>query len=205
MTIEKFEDWGESGPLSNLGVVVNADAGARRAVTGARRLGIAVPELGLVGGDLWRTLGAPRGGEERLRTDEARRLPVDLGSVLIDGVTHWFTAHLVARHSWWRGPILAVMNAQFRGRWNVAPKGHPNDGRLDVLEVSMGAGERLKARSRLRSGGHVPHPGIRERRVTAAQFDLPPNTRVWLDGVAVTRDARALSVRVEPDALLCVV
>ncbi len=205
MTIGKAEDWGEAGPLSSLGVVAHSDARARRAVTAARRLGTAVPELGLVGGDLWRTLGAPRGGEGRLRTAEARRLPVDLGAVLIDGVMYWFTAHLVARQGWWRGPILAVMNAQFRGHWNVAPKAHPNDGRLDVLEVSMGTAERLKARSRLRSGSHVPHPDIRERRVTAAQFDLPPNTTVWLDGQAVTRRASALSVRVEPDALLCVV
>ncbi len=115
---------------------------------------------------------APKGGEDRLASTEARRLPVDLGSVLIDGVHHWFTAHLVARRSWWRGPVVAVMNAQFRGAWNVAPKGHPNDGRLDVLEASMATTERLKARARLRSGSHVPHPDIRERRVTAVQLDL---------------------------------
>jgi hypothetical protein len=205
VTIERGEDWGETGPLSSIGVVVDTDAAARRVVTDARRVGGGIPELGLTGGDLWRTCGSPKGGADRLASAEARRLPVDLGSVLIDGVHHWFTAHLVARRSWWTGPLVAVMNAQFMGSWNVAPKGHPNDGRLDVLEVSMRPAERLKARARLRSGSHVPHPAIRERRVRALQLDLPPKTTVWLDGEAVVRNARVLSLRVEPDALTCVV
>lgn len=204
MTIEKGKDWGEPGRLSPIGHVVNTDAAARYAVSSARRVGSAIPELGLVGGDLWRTCGGGRGGEEHVRSDAALRVPVDLGSVLIDGSLHWFTAHLVARRSWWRGPIVAVMNAQFLGSWDVAPRGHPNDGRLDVLEVSMSTGDRLKALGRLRSGTHVPHPDIRERRITNAQFDLPEGTSVWLDGELVKKGAKTLSVRVEPDALMCV-
>jgi diacylglycerol kinase family enzyme len=96
------------------------------------------------------------------------------------------------------------MNAQYRGRWDVAPKSHPNDGRLDVLDGDPPLGQRLLARQRLVHGTHVPHPAIEERRVTAIQLDFDRPTPVWLDGELVGR-ASTLSVRVEPDALLCVI
>jgi diacylglycerol kinase family enzyme len=95
------------------------------------------------------------------------------------------------------------MNAEYLGRWDVAPRSHPNDGLLDTFEVTMSAGERLKARSRLATGTHVPHSGIKERRVAAMQVDVD-GLDVWLDGQLVG-PARSLSIRVEPDALTCVV
>src|SRR5690606_11974114 len=64
-----------------------------------------ISPLGLVGGDLCRTLGG-RGDVDRVRSDAGMRLPTDLGAVLLDGVQHWFVAHLVARRSWWRGRIV---------------------------------------------------------------------------------------------------
>jgi hypothetical protein len=172
-------------------------------VTAARRAGEPIPPLGLLGGDLCRTLGG-RGDEGRLRSEEAMSFPVDLGSVLVDGRLHWFVAHLVARRSWWFGRVVVAMNAQFLGRWDVAPKSHPNDGRLDLLDGDLALGQRLQARVRLRSGTHVPHPGIEERRVAAVQIELARPTAVELDGDPVGT-ARQLSLRLEPDALRCVV
>ena len=205
MTVRKGEAWGESGGLPAEGVIVGSDAEARVVVTEARRAGEPVPPLGLVGGDLCRTLGG-RGDVARLRSDDAVRVPVDLGSVLVDGRQHWFVAHLVARRGWWRGRIVAAMNAEFLGRWDVAPRAHPGDGVLDVLEVDdrMGVGDRWRARSRLGTGSHLPHPAIAVSRRSAVQVDLDRPTPVWLDGERVD-EARRLSVRVEPDALVCVV
>lgn len=203
MTIRKGEPWGEPGALPAGGVVVHSDAEARDVVTAARRAGAPVPPLGLVGGDLCRTLGGT-GDEQRLRSGDAMQLPVDLGSVLVDGRLHWFVAHLVARRSWWTGRVVAVMNAQFIGSWDVAPKSHPDDGRLDVLDGDLPLGQRWQARSRLVTGTHVPHPGIEERRVSAVQLDFARPTPVHLDGVPMGPATR-LSIRVEPDALLCVV
>jgi len=202
MTIRKGEPWGDHGPLPSTAVVVHSDAEARAVVEKALRANEAVPALGLLGGDLCRTLGGA-GDEERLRSTEALRAPVDLGEVLIDGRLHWFVAHLVARGSWWHGTIRSAMNAQFLGRWDVAPRSHPNDGLLDTFVADLPVGDRLKARSRLRSGTHVPHPGIDERRVKAVQWDVG-GANVWLDGELVG-PARALSIRTQPDALLCVV
>jgi hypothetical protein len=202
MTIRKGEPWGEPGALPSDGVVVRSDAEARAAVTTARRAGEAPPALGLLGGDLCKAVGGT-GDEGRLRAGGVV-LPVDLGAVLVDGRLHWFVAHLVARRGWWRGRVLAVMNAQHLGAWDVAPRGHPNDGRVDVLDADLPLGQRWQARRRLRTGTHVPHPGIEERHVTALQVELPAGTRVWLDGELVG-PARNLSIRVEPDALRCVV
>ncbi|MGI8663578.1 MAG: hypothetical protein ACR2LQ_10260 [Acidimicrobiales bacterium] len=202
MTIRRGEAWGEHRALPDDGVVVRSDAEARHVVERARRAGEAVPTLGLLGGDLCRTLGGT-GDADRLRTADALAVAVDVGAVLIDGRLHWFVAHMVARHGWLRGPIHAAMNAQFLGSWDVAPRSHPNDGVLDTLVVTMGMGERLKARRRVRTGTHVPHPGIEERRPAAVQWDLG-GAGVWLDGERVGR-AKSVSVRIEPDAITCVV
>jgi len=203
VTIRRGETWGEPGALPSNGVVVRSDREAREVVTAAKRANQPIPPLGLLGGDLCRTLGGT-GDEARLRSEEATRLPVDLGAVLLDGRLHWFVAHLVVRRSWLRGRAVVAMNAQFLGSWDVAPRGHPDDGRLDVLDGDLPLGQRLLARPRLRTGTHLPHPLIEERRVAALQLDLDRATPVRLDGELVG-SARALSLRVEPDALLCVV
>jgi hypothetical protein len=202
VTIRRGEPWGEPGVLPPDGVVVRSDAEAREVVTAARRAGDPVPALGLLGGDLCRAVGGT-GDESRLR-EGGTVLPIDLGAVLVDGRLHWFVAHLVARRGWWRGRIVAAMNAQHVGSWDVAPRGHPNDGKLDVLDADLPLGDRWKARRRLATGAHVPHPGISERHVAAAQVDLAAGMRVWLDGVPLG-EARSLAIRIEADALTCVV
>jgi YegS C-terminal NAD kinase beta sandwich-like domain len=205
LTVRRGEGWGERGALADNGVVVHNDAEARGIVERARRSGKRPPPLGLAGGDLCRTLGG-RGDVGRLRSGDAVRLAVDLGAVLLDGRMHWFVAHLVARRSWWRGPLLAAMNAEFLGDWDVAPRAHPNDGLLDMVVVAAGMSlsDRIKARRRLATGGHVPHPAIDQSRRPAFQIEFDRPTGVWLDGDRVGT-GRKLSVRIEPDALTCVV
>lgn len=203
MTIEKGQLWGRPGPLPADGVEVRSDAEARRIVEHARRHGGAIPVLGLLGGDLCRTVGG-RGDADRLRSPDAMTLPVDLASVLVDGKLHWFVSHLVCRSPLWFGRTVAVMNAQWIGSWDVAPRSHPNDGLLDTFDASMSLGDRLKARPRLVTGTHMPHPAIAESRVPAVQLDFDRPTPVWLDGERIG-EARRLSARIEPDALRVVV
>jgi hypothetical protein len=203
MTIERGATWGTPGRLPVDGLVVRSDAEARAVVESSRRAGQRLPTLGLLGGDLCRTLGGP-GSETRLHSDDAMTFSIDVGAALLDGRLHWFVAHLVARRSWWRGRLVAVMNAQWLGAWDLGPKSHPGDGLLDVSDARLPLSDRLQARSRLPLGTHVPHPDIATMRVDAWQADLAPPLDIWLDGEKVTR-ASAVSVRVEPDALRVVV
>jgi hypothetical protein len=201
VAVRRREDWGSRAPVPDEAVEVATDAAARAVVETARRAGHAPPPLVLTGGDLYRTLG---GSRDRVPSAEATQVTVDLGAVLADGRLHWFVAHLVARRSWWRGRIWAAMNAEYLGEWDVAPRSHPGDGKLDTFDVSLSAGDRLKARRRLPSGTHVPHPDITERRVAAVQLEFAAPLDLRLDGERLGR-VRDLSVRVEPDALVCYV
>ncbi len=201
MTIAKGESWGTTSAFPDDGVEVHSDAELRGLVERCRRTGERLPPVGLLGGDLCRTVGG-RGDPGRLRSGSATELPMDLGSVLVDGRIHWFAAHLVVRRTWWRGRVVAVMNAQWIGRWDMAPRSHPNDGLLDVFDGNLSLDDRVKARRRLPTGTHVPHSGIGQRRVPALQVDLDRPTPVHLDGVRVAT-TRSLSIRVEPDAYTC--
>lgn len=203
MTIRKGAPWGEPGPLPADGVVVHSDIEARAVITEARRAARPVPTLGLLGGDLARTCGS-MGILDRLYRDEAQTLPVDLCEVLVDGSLHFFVAHLVARRSWIRGPIVMAMNAQYRGDWNVAPKSHPNDGKVEVFTADPSLGDRWKALPRLKTGSHLPHPDIALERTSGTQIDLAPGSKVWLDGESVG-PAKTISIRVVPDGLTVVV
>lgn len=195
MTIEKGEPWGAPGALPDGGVVVRTDAEARHALTEARRRKEPFPALQLLGGDLCRTMGGPGNGD--------MTFPVDLGEVLLDGRLHLFVAHLVARRRFWRGHVVVAMNANWLGPYDLGPKGHPNDGLLDTSEGALPFRELLMARTRARTGTHVPHPRIETRRVNAAQFHFDKPVPVRLDGELVG-SFRDISVRVAPDALTVV-
>ena len=203
MTVRKGEPRGGPGALPDDGVVVSSDAEARRVVTEALRAGRPVPALGLLAGDLCRTLGG-RGDPAHLRSGSATSATCDLGVALLDGTLHWFVAHLVARRGWWRGRAWVAMNAAYVGSWDLGPRAHPGDGLLDITDATVPVGERLKVRARLPQGAHLPHPALRTSRTKAAQVVLERAVPVRLDG-EVVGSFRSISVRVEPDALRVVV
>ena len=204
MNIRRGQAWGDQGPLPTGGLSVATDGEVRAAVEEAMRAHVDPPPLGLLGGDLCTTLGG-RGNRARLATDDAARVVVDVAHVVLDDLTeHWFVAHLVARHAWWRGRVVAVMNAAYIGSWNIAPRAHPGDGLLDMLDADLSLSDRGKARTRLPLGTHVPHPAIRVSRLRVVDFELDRLTPIWLDGERVGR-AHHVHVEVVPDALVVVV
>jgi hypothetical protein len=210
VTIERGRDWGWNAPLPPGSPVAAGDAelyhllNAPMGSAGGVDRGLIV---GLVAGALCRTVGG-RGDRARLDSDEAMTLPCDVLELSIEGHRVRAGAHVVCRRSgrlgWWRGPVVAVMNAQFVGDWDVAPRSHPNDGRAEVIETSMATAERLKARHRLRLGTHVPHPEIRQRSVAVVTLEFGEPLMVWADGVAICSTS-AIVVTVLPDALHIVV
>lgn len=199
MTIRRGEDWGRLGrPPADL-LWFDDDASAAAAVDGGRR------EIGLGGGDMARTLGVGS-------VESAVAFPIDLMEVSTsDGRRVAALSHVMIRNrrwSWWRGSIVVVMNAQFIGRWDVAPRGHPNDGRVEVVEVdaSMPLRQRFLAGRRLPTGAHVPHPHIRTRSSTRYAITLPRKSRVMVDGRPWSGGSSSsdstLTVSVVPDAFV---
>lgn len=197
--IAKGEPWGAPGELPEDGVLVRSDAEATAVLERCRRERRPLPALGLLGGDLCRTLGGGVPGPEL----QGVRFTVDLGEVLLDGRVHLFVAHLVARNRLWTRSFVA-MNAQYLGQWNLGPRAHPNDGLLDTYDAHLPTSQLLTVRARLHHGAHLPHPGIRERRTAALQVALERPLPVRLDGVAAGK-ASVISVRVEADALTVVI
>lgn len=192
MTIRPGAEWGSTVPRPGDLRVCSTDADLVAAL-----LDDDPRPLGVDGGDLHRSLGGPVG------RDPVQELPIDLLRVDVDGRAFTAASHVVLRRSWWRGPVVAVMNTDHLGGWNVAPRAHPNDGRLDVVEVaaSMPIRQRVMAARRLPQGTHLPHPSISNRRTTAAEWSFERPVQVWIDGVDVAT-ARCICVRIDPDAAI---
>ncbi len=202
MTIRKGEDWGSEGPMPAGTEVCPDDSSLFRAINR-----VAPPSsVGLLAGDLARTVAASGRADRFLADLDVVVLPVDLGEVTHDGGVHRFASHLVLRRSWLRGPILVVANAQFIDSWDVAPRSHPNDGWLDVTEVdaSMTVRQRLAAQKRLPTAGHLPHPAIRTTRIREHSWTFRHPLHLWIDGEQICSTG-SLSVRCLPDALtICI-
>lgn len=198
MTISKGSAWGSEVPRPDDLRIAHDDAHLTRLLTDGTRHATAVAS-----GDIFRTLGA-RPLADRTRLSE---FPIDLVTYRIDDEpARSFIAHLVARRPLvrggvWRGQVLAVMNAEWIGDFDVAPRGHPNDGRVETLLASaaLTVRQRLTVRTRLCNATHLPHPLIATRSVRAHEWEFEQPMDVVADGERIGR-ARRVSVHVEPDA-----
>ena len=197
MTIRKGEAWGGPAVCPSDLRVVSTDRELRDWVIWHRTRGQPIRDLGVAGGDLARTCGGATGPHPSSTkvTVDAMRVTLD------DGEPTWGVAHVVARRQWLKGELVAVMNAEFYGPYDVAPRSHPNDGKLDVLcvDASMGWRERLHARQRARTGSHLPHRQLSLRSVPEVDLHFDRPMVVWIDGVRCGTASR-LMVSAEPDA-----
>jgi hypothetical protein len=215
MTIRAGGPWGATGPAPSDVVRPGGDAEAGSLVTSCREAGRDVPLLVPSAGDLFRAVGGASGVDRLAGGGDVAHLPCDVLRVTIDNErTVWAVAHVVVRRpllssstlGWWRGRIVAVMNVQYLGDWDVAPRAHPNDGRADIVDVaaSMRVRERSAARGRLPLGTHIPHPAISTRQARSWTLELAPGERVWIDGVE-SGGGTHLEITVEADAITVVV
>lgn len=192
MTIKRGQEWGVAVARPPGLVVLPSDAALAAAVAADPTGDYAVS-----GGDLHRSLGSPAVGER----SELHRVTIDLLQVEADGHPHVAVAHAVMRRSWWRGRVVAAMNADHLGTWYVAPRAHPNDGRVDVVEAgpTLSLRDRWTARSRLPQGTHVPHPEVTVRASVRAEWTFGEPIDLWLDGVNAGR-VRCVEITVASDA-----
>ncbi len=200
MTIRRGEPWGEPVQSPNFLRVAPTDKDAREWVVALRETGREMLPLGLGGGDLARTLG---GGTPGRFPGTVTTAPVDIVRVEADGRTTWAVAHVVARRGWWSGEVWMAMNAQYLGEYDVAPRSHPNDGKVDVVHVEAGMPRRARrqARERARTGSHLPHPQLVATQSQSATATFEQPLVIWVDGVR-WGTASNITVTCEPDALV---
>ncbi len=207
--ITKGQPWGSATCLPPDAPIAYSNQQLREIVepvlreASARVTATAAPlTVGVAGGDIWSAVGAPSNSRERFRRGTTHGAVIDAICVQTDTDQYWCCAHVVARRSWWRGHIVAIMNSEWLRRWRVAPAAHPGDGYLRVVEATpqYRITQRLLARRRLRTGDHLPHPHLSSKRVTQASFEFDKPTSLWLDGTNVGK-ARALAVEVMPAAV----
>ena len=178
MTVQRGAPWGERVDAPPDAIEVRSDGELAALVSGGERHPVVVR-----GGDVHRSLGSPTGEAATMR------LPIDLIAVIADDEPLTAVAHVVVRRpgglGWWRDRIVAVMNVDHLGKWDAAPRAHPNDGWLDVIEVSesMSPRARWQAWRRLPAGDHVPHPDITVRRGRAETWTFGRALSLWVDGV----------------------
>lgn len=199
MTIRPGGPWGDRRVPPPALRRADSDADAAALIDAGHR------EFELTAGDLWRTIGGSA-SYDGLRTV----VPIDLLRVeyrVGDVVEQAFAvAHAVFRRStgrFGRGDVSYVMNAQYLGEWDLAPRGHPNDGRMDVVTISadMSWRQRRLLRRRLPTGTHLPHPRIRTQSLTEPWVADEPGTltldgrrRLSVDRVRIELEADALTV-----------
>ena len=202
MNIEKGKSWGSLSPLPPEGVIIKTNKELLEKVNDCKRQGIDLPTFGLLGGDLWRTLGGRR-AEERLYGGEATTLDIDLGCALLDGKIFWFCAHMFIG-SKLKGEKIFISNVAHYGKMNPAPKAHPGDGKFDMLEVKLSPFQTFKAVKRVSAGTHIPHPGIKYKQVSSEQFSFEKKLSIEIDGKNIGKFS-TVSIRIENEALRVVI
>ncbi len=200
MTIKRGQDWGLPAEAGGADQLAANDKELRAIVETNCRHQAPIPVVGLTGGDLWRALGAPAGGHRRLQSKEARQVSIDVIDVSLGDQNYIAVAHIFFLTSWWRGPVTAVMNSEWRGRWRVAPRAHPNDGWLDFLAGDLPIRQRFLLRERMITGDHLPNSAIRSGRIKEFSQEFSRPTRAILDGVDEGRHD-SVSLKIRPDAL----
>ena len=187
MVIQRGQSWGSEGIAVHDLVWASSDVELAKHISAGRK------DVAVSGGDMWRTIGSR--SRRVLPGETAMCLPIDVmhveyQNVTGDRLTKMAVANVVVRPAnvrggWLRGEISVVANAQFLRKWDVAPRGHPNDGRVELTQVSraMGLRQRWAARSRLRTGTHLPHPLINAKSVPSfvTNFDEGSQQVLWID------------------------
>lgn len=205
MVIQRGQSWGSEGIAVHDLVWTSSDVELAKHISAGRK------DVAVSGGDMWRTIGSR--SRRVLPGETAMCLPIDVmhveyQTVTGDLLTKMAVANVVVRPAnvrggWLRGEISVVANAQFLRKWDVAPRGHPNDGRVELTQVSraMGLRQRWSARSRLRTGTHLPHPLINAKSVPSfvSNFDEGSQQVLWIDQQRIGQ-VKSVTIEVISDA-----
>jgi len=96
---------------------------------------------------------------------------------------------------------VVIANGQFLRGFDVVPRGHPGDGRLEVQVYALARSQRRLMRSRLAAGTHLPHPGISQWSGRRVEVQLRRGSAVMERDRVLGERGTAWTFRVDPAAL----
>lgn len=209
--IRRGEEWGHPAPGAEADLEVTGDDAALAAAVAAAGSDPLVRFVPTPASDLARAVGLGRGGAavavpmDTLRLGDGRWA---VNGVIVgvppDGLRAWHRATPVvvevdgvAERA--DATTVMVMTGQFLRGSDLSPRGHPGDGRCEVQIYMLPPGQRRSMRARIRSGAHLPHPGILVRKGRRVSIRSRRPLPVEIDGL---RDAPSdqLDVELVPSA-----
>ncbi len=178
MTIEKGAQWGTRVVAPSI-IETSASDQAVALVSGSS------PQC-ITGGELWKCLGEP---ELVTPGQWCHKVEIDALVCVVTtpkSVMECRAASHIQIGTWLGvGRFIVLSNSGFLGCRRIAPRAHPNDGVVDVIEFCAGMSWRQRLLSRKRSlhGIHIPHPAILTSRVADGRFNrLRRRERLVIDG-----------------------
>ena len=212
--IRKGEEWGSPAGDSEPDLEVTGDDAALATALAGAGPDPLVRFLASPESDLARAVGLTGGSSGGLA------VPVDVlrlgsGALAVNAVVIGVPPD---RLRWWHRPLpvevvvdgasvslrattVVVTSGQFLRGFDVSPRGHPGDGWCEVQVYRLPAAQRAAMRARLRSGAHLPHPGITVRRARGVVVRSSRPFPVEVDGrKAAVEGAREVAVSVVPAA-----
>ena len=137
-------------------------------------------------GNIFRTLGG-REGRKQPTSLEATMCEIDLGKVQFKKKEFLFASHCSLRQYHFSTKGVLVMNSQFYKNRRVSIRGHPSDGKLDVISSQLNLRQYMLASKLSESGSHVPHPDIKIKSTDERSFSFERLMRIYADGRLVGR------------------
>ena len=205
MTIQRGRDWGDYVQRPS-GLQLVADDSKAEEFLDEHLPNASQPiELAILKSEVARALGITG---PKVENNEMLRTEFDVVEATFKLANHdnllrrYFLGHAFIRTSWFRGKCVGVLNSSFVGHRDWAPRAHPNDGKIDVVELdeSMSVRQRLAAYKLMKTGSHLPHPGILYRQLTQYSTDCSNLPILFIHGRRIGF-VEICSFRVVPDAV----
>lgn len=205
MTIRSGRDWGELVDRpSNLHVMID-DRHADDFLDSNLDLGAPAPNMAIVSSEFARTLGLSGANAQN---SKMLCTPFDLIEATIfkadnlKPVRRYFLGNALVRNRFWLGNIISIHNSSFRKGRNWTPRGHPNDGKMDVVifDASMNIRQRMRAFHLMKSGSHIPHPKIQYFQTPEFSTEIVKSASLHIEGQKMA-DASRCEFRLLADAV----
>ncbi|MFM8954990.1 MAG: hypothetical protein ACKOH9_04280 [Actinomycetota bacterium] len=186
MTIKRGQDWGQLVERPDRLHVFDDDSSFGSFLSDNRALDWSSMNFAILKSEAARDLGL-----SGARTDSSQMLRTSFDLIEVQAqvgdlrITRFLVGQAVLGNGFFRGRTVGVFNVSFHAGRDWAPRAHPNDGKMDVVEFAkdMKFAQRFAAYRKLKTGSHLPHPDVSYHQSTAYEYDDLRATRLTVDSL----------------------